>query len=867
MTTFMKAAACEGRRPRHLAALRCHLRSDLVSRLLRDRQVARFVVAPDGFGKSSLAFGYAETVFSFKHVMWINGKSPCFLRDLDLGVLASGVRAVDERAALAVVDDLPPLTYERACALSAQIDDLLAGGCEVLVCCVPSCDAFGALQRDRIRLAATDLLLAEEEGERDGAEDGEGPAPRVAGLQQGSGLSTLAFLKGIAREELPAEMVLAMTVMLELREGSLDEVGAFGSCGEESLRLLAQDYPFLGIDERVGSFRTPWFDPGEIATAFSAKIDAAADRSHFSSRAGLARAVADALLARCEGRRACGLVGSLCSRDDRAAWLDQRRVALAKQACLLPASDLSRLLGRSAQTRSLALEADEAWRFVALGDEARACRHARRAVASKDESPQVMGLLVLVRHGTQKERVQAAARLAGWSAAPLPADAEKGAASRGLRWTRPLAGLSNLAGLPVDEARRRWASWRARGAHPDALTVAALWLFQDARRRAERPRSPKGSRAPHAGGTDALLLSDAAEHVAARVRGTGSHQPDAFASLAVLAWEGLRRAEALCGAADPLSDPLAARAAREVEASVLSQRRELENRRRARNRRRREYAATHPDAFLDGRYRPDAGAPAPRCPLLTVKLFGGLEVRIGDARVDPDKLRRQKVKTLLALLVLNRGRDVSRDRLMGMIWPEAEFDAARKNFYGIWSLLRTALSLPEGGCPYLIRQQNVCRLDGTLLRSDVADFDEACRTLMFGAMDTDGWARLSAEIDERFSDELMPGERSTDAIERMRSECRTNLVDALVAASRRLVSEGRAQEGLWFARKALRRDASREDAYTALMAAQVAAGQRAAALETYFACRRYLTEELGIDPSLETMALYRGIIEAEEGLA
>ena len=125
MSTFLKAAACEGRRPRHLAALRCHLRSDLISRLLHDRQVARFVVAPDGFGKSSLAFGYAETVFSFKHVMWINGKSPCFLRDLDAGILATGARAVDERLGLVVIDDVPPLAYERACALSSQIDDLL----------------------------------------------------------------------------------------------------------------------------------------------------------------------------------------------------------------------------------------------------------------------------------------------------------------------------------------------------------------------------------------------------------------------------------------------------------------------------------------------------------------------------------------------------------------------------------------------------------------------------------------------------------------------------------------------------------------------------------------------------------------------
>lgn len=873
MPTFMKAAACEGRRPKHLAALRCHLRSDLVTRLLRDRQVARFIVAPDGFGKSSLAFGYAETVFSFRHVIWLSGKSPCFLRDLDRGIIASGVRGVDAEAGLVVMDDVPPLSYERSCSLSKQIDDLLRGGCEVLVCCTPSCDAFGELQRDRIKLDAADLLLADGEIPSEFGEEAheDGPAARIAGLRRGSALTPLEFLKGIAREELPSDMVLAMAVMLALREGSLDEVGAFGSCGGEELRLLASDYPFLGIDEADGTFRAPWFEPSDIAAAFSDRIDAAARSSNFASRSLLACAVADALLARCEGDRACGIVGAFCLREDRAVWLERRRVTLAKQACLLPASDLSRLLGRGGKNRTPMLEADDAWRFMALGDADAACRHARRAAASNEEAPQVMGLLVLVRHGSDRERASATDRLAGWSAAPLPDDA---ADERILRWTRPLAGMRNLAALPADEARRRWLGWRDGGASPDALSVAALWLFEDAcddaADRAGSGTAIGGSpdAAPiRTGGKDPSLLSDAAAHVASRFEGAAGRRPDAFASLAVLAWENLRRAGGLNGASDPLAGSAAERAARRIEASVLSQRRKLEDRRRLRDRRRRQYAATHPDAYLDGRYRPDDGGPAPREPLLSVKLFGGLDVRIGDRRVDPDKLRRQKVKTMLALLVLSRGRDVSRDRLMRMIWPSADYDSARKNFYNIWSLLRAALSLPDGSCPYLIRQQNVCRLERSLLRSDIADFDETCRTLMFGKMDTDGWARLSADVDERFRDDLMPGERCTDAIELMRDECRVRLVDALVAAARRLVAEGRIQEGLWFARAALRRDRTREDAYVALMEAQIAAGQRPAAIATFFECRKFLAEDLGIDPSPETIALYRSIIEVEGEVA
>ena len=57
-----------------------------------------------------------------------------------------------------------------------------------------------------------------------------------------------------------------------------------------------------------------------------------------------------------------------------------------------------------------------------------------------------------------------------------------------------------------------------------------------------------------------------------------------------------------------------------------------------------------------------------------------------------------------------------------------------------------------------------------------------------------------------------------------------------------------------------------EDACAALMEAQLGAGQRAAAIDTYLSCRRYLVEELGIDPSPSIVALYRSAVEAEEAL-
>lgn len=162
MPEFLKKASCRGRRPLHLVPRRQIPRPNLIAKLLRERHVARFIVAPDGFGKTGLAMEYADTVFSFEHVVWLDGRSPCFLRDLDRGVIARTLLEGDPQPFLVVIDDVPLLDPERAELLSDELDLLLDRDCEVMVACMPSRDAF-ARHRDRIKLTAVDLLLTDEE--------------------------------------------------------------------------------------------------------------------------------------------------------------------------------------------------------------------------------------------------------------------------------------------------------------------------------------------------------------------------------------------------------------------------------------------------------------------------------------------------------------------------------------------------------------------------------------------------------------------------------------------------------------------------------------------------------------------------------
>lgn len=77
MPEFLKKASCRGRRPLHLVPRRQIPRPNLIAKLLvRAARRLRFIVAPDGFGQDRvLPMEYADTVFSFEHVVWLDGRS------------------------------------------------------------------------------------------------------------------------------------------------------------------------------------------------------------------------------------------------------------------------------------------------------------------------------------------------------------------------------------------------------------------------------------------------------------------------------------------------------------------------------------------------------------------------------------------------------------------------------------------------------------------------------------------------------------------------------------------------------------------------------------------------------------------------
>ena len=256
-------------------------------------------------------------------------------------------------------------------------------------------------------------------------------------------------------------------------------------------------------------------------------------------------------------------------------------------------------------------------------------------------------------------------------------------------------------------------------------------------------------------------------------------------------------------------------------------------------------------------------------PLCRVRLFGGLEVNVGGRIVAEREWRKRKARLLFAMLVIKRGQDVPREQLFEHLWPEMDEARAKNNLYVIWSAMKNALA-PEADkntpCPYIENTGGVCRVVVESVRSDVDEFEQtlaAAHEAQTAGRRPDA-LRMYERLAEIYRGELLPGDIYDDWFAPIRDDFRTLYTNAMLEAASLLMDADDPVGALTFARRALTHDPWREDLYQAALRSQIAAGQRSAAIETYLQCRSRLSEDLGLDPSAETRALYEQILTMEE---
>ena len=251
---------------------------------------------------------------------------------------------------------------------------------------------------------------------------------------------------------------------------------------------------------------------------------------------------------------------------------------------------------------------------------------------------------------------------------------------------------------------------------------------------------------------------------------------------------------------------------------------------------------------------------------MRIYLAGQLTIEAGDRLTDERQLPGKQGLLVSAYLVLERRRPVSRDKLAEVVWgvePPAAWDSALSAIVSKLRGVLRGLDLPDGAAAisghrgrYQMHLPSDTWVDVEAVPHALDEAEGALRRSDAAA--AWGPANVATVIASR---PFLAGVDSAWAAgqrERLR-QWRVRGLDCLAEVSLR---SGQGTLALQHASEAVSADPLRELGYQRLMRTHLAMGDRAGALRAYERCRLRLNEELGVDPSPQTEAIYLNVLRA-----
>jgi len=198
-------------------------------------------------------------------------------------------------------------------------------------------------------------------------------------------------------------------------------------------------------------------------------------------------------------------------------------------------------------------------------------------------------------------------------------------------------------------------------------------------------------------------------------------------------------------------------------------------------------------------------------------------------------------------------------RLAGLLWPDAEGDAAKGSFDTTLYRLRKLLGRDDA----LVLAEGKLSLDRERCWLDVWAFERAARNAdavaWGGDPPADEVARLGRMVLDAYPGHFLATDENAPWAIELRDRLRAKLARTVFDLGQRLQTAGRWTEAVALYERALELDNLAEGLYRSLMICQRALGQTAAALQAYRRCRELLSVVLGVAPSAETEAVRRSL--------
>jgi DNA-binding SARP family transcriptional activator/tetratricopeptide (TPR) repeat protein len=223
-------------------------------------------------------------------------------------------------------------------------------------------------------------------------------------------------------------------------------------------------------------------------------------------------------------------------------------------------------------------------------------------------------------------------------------------------------------------------------------------------------------------------------------------------------------------------------------------------------------------------------------------MFGALTLERDGRTIGVRDFGGKKPRQLLEILLVSRGRSVSKSAIADLLWPEESPRNAHAALESYVSVLRRIV-----GPDVVVTEQGAYRIDAARIDVDLDRFDAH---------------RARAELDAAIAllrGDVLEHEPYAAWADRIRGTYRPRAVAALVDGAEAALRAGDNERAIVHSDAALVRDATCERAHRTAMSARHSLGRRDEAMAAFERCRAALLHELGVEPAAETIALAASI--------
>jgi DNA-binding SARP family transcriptional activator/predicted ATPase len=253
---------------------------------------------------------------------------------------------------------------------------------------------------------------------------------------------------------------------------------------------------------------------------------------------------------------------------------------------------------------------------------------------------------------------------------------------------------------------------------------------------------------------------------------------------------------------------------------------------------------------LDNVAWPDKGEPD----LLRVRLLGDVDLCYGRERLRG--LESQRLRSLVAYLLLHCQAPQARQRLAFLLWPDSTDAQAMTNLRQLLHQLRRVV--PDAERFFEVTTKTVQWRPNAPVSFDVAEFELAADRAA-NARDDAGRRSALEEAAALYGGDLLPRSYEEWVIAD-REHLRQRNSEILEQLTCCLEEAGDHSAAIRYAEMLLRQDPLHEATYRRLMRLHSASGERTRALRVYHTCVAMLEHELGVEPGPLTQKAYDDLL-------